>query len=117
MLILAFAAAAALSGGLQHRFLSRLEHQEPTVWSALGKRRVLTDDGDTSYAAAQWYLLNGEFTALNDQSLASLGRHARMSFFGTAAILIAWGVVAIAANASPRLTCFLGIFRLLAPGS
>lgn len=116
-LLLASAAAAAVSGVLQHRFLSRLEDQQPAVWNKLGKRKVLTDDGNTSYAAAQWYLLEGEFTALDDPSLAALGSRARMSFFGTAVMFIAWGVLVVLANASPRLTCILGLFGIAAQGS
>jgi len=117
LLLVALAAAAAVSAILQHRFLSQLEDQHPSVWKQLGKRKVLTDDGTTSYAAAQWYLLEAEFTTLENLSLVALGRKARTSFFAAAAIFIAWGVVAVSANASPRLTCILSLLQTAAPRS
>jgi hypothetical protein len=95
---------------LGHRFLYHLEAAEPFLWSDLGKRRIWTDDGNLSYAAAQWFLLAGEYKSLDDQSIVEKGDRARIAFFCMLAALIAWGVHASIFDAEPQFSCVLDIF-------
>lgn len=100
----------ALNVALQHRFLTNLEAQRPELWRTLAQRRVITDDGNKSYAAAQWYLVTGEFRTLDEPELVSLGLKARLAFFALALAFVAWGAFGSALNAWPRLAC-LGVVQ------
>ncbi|WP_421882400.1 hypothetical protein [Methylibium sp.] len=117
LLFMLLVAAAIPSAVFQHRFLVQLESQHPKVWSTLGKRTVLTEDGNTSYASAQWYLLTGEFATLPDSALVAQGMKARAFFLVTAVALVAWGVAAVLANASPRLACISRVLHAIGSNS
>jgi hypothetical protein len=109
VLLLALICTAAVSGVLQHGFLSLLQKQSPSLWRTLGKRRVLTDDGDKSFAAAQWYLITGEYKTHQEPELVTRGDRARIAFLISCIALFSWGAFASIANASPRLACLLGV--------
>lgn len=93
VMLLVWIGACVPMGILQHRFLSRLENSRPSLWKELGHRKVWTDDGNKSYAAAQWYLVRGEYKSLGDHSLIDLGNRARNAFFGILGVFLAWGFV------------------------
>ncbi len=107
-LLLVFLFAFLLNAVLQHRFLTRLEDDHPSQWRELGKRKVWTDDGNTSYAAAQWYLLSGEFRTLHDPTLVALGVRARRAALSAIAALGLWGTFVTITQASPSFSCLLG---------
>jgi hypothetical protein len=81
--ICAFIASAVL----QTRYLSFLEKQRPALWRELAERRPITDDGNFSYAAAQWYLITGEYNHDEDPEVWRLAWRARVAFFVTLALL------------------------------
>lgn len=109
-LLVLLAAIGVVNAVLQHRFLHHLEVAVPSLWSKLGKRKVWTDDGNISYAAAQLYLLEGEYKSNGDQSLVEVGDRARVAFFCMLAALLIWGVHASVLGALPRFSCLLRIF-------
>lgn len=108
-LLLVFLCVFSINAVLQHRFLKQLENGHPLRWQELGKRRVWTDDGNTSYAAAQWYLLSGEFRTLNDETLVALGVRSRRAALASIAALVLWGLFVTITQASPSFSCLLGL--------
>ena len=109
VLLAVFLCAGAVSAALQHGFLSHLRKLSPSLWRSLGERRVLTDDGNKSYAAAQWYLITGEYETHQDPELVTRGDRARLAFLISCVALFSWGAFAAITNASPRLACLLGV--------
>ncbi len=73
-------------------------------------RKVWTDDGNISYAAAQWFLLEGEYKSINDQAIIEKGDRARLAFFCMLAALMAWGVCASVSGVWFPFSCLLEIF-------
>jgi hypothetical protein len=71
------------------RFLARLRVTHPAAWDALGQPRYV-EWRRQARAATIRFLLRGDYTALNDAQLTSLGRWARMSLFGAVAGALAF---------------------------
>ncbi len=95
---------------LQSRFLSKLEATHPTLWHQLGKRRPFTEDGNFSYAAAQWYLIAGEFNYSNEPDLVRSGKCARSAFVAFLILAAACLAVTQVAGTGPeRLSCLLPV--------
>jgi hypothetical protein len=106
-LFAAMVCAVAVAASLQHGFVTQLELRSPSLWAELGRRRIWADDGNTSYAAAQLFLLKGEHTTLADPGLVKLGSRARLAFFVSIGLFLAWFPVVIVSDSFlPRFSCF-----------
>ena len=103
-----FAVAALIANVvLQSRFLSSLEATHPTLWHQLGRRRPFAEDGNFSYAAAQWYLITGEFNHSKEPDLVLSGRRARTAFFAFLILAATCFAVAQATGTGMEsLSCF-----------
>ena len=95
---------------LQGKFLSNLEARHRNLWHRLGKRRPFAEDGNFSYAAAQWYLITGEFRYSNEPDIVASGRLARSAFFGFLFLVASCVAVAQVTGTGPKsLSCLLPV--------
>lgn len=98
--------AAIPSGVLQHRFVRSLEKTLPAIWAELGTRKKLrTEDGNKHYAAAQRFLIWGEYKSLSDERLVKMGDRSRTAFFVFIASLVVFGFCAALTQGTPQLSC------------
>ncbi len=104
-LAVSFAVAFAYNAFVQTRFMRRLKAEHPLVWVELGQRTVITDDADRTLAAAQFYLLAGEYKSVNDLVLIQLGGRAVAAFYFGVGIAIAMFLAAGVAGSSAISEC------------
>ncbi|MGN6829242.1 hypothetical protein [Paucibacter sp. M5-1] len=101
-----FAVAFGYNAFVQTRFMRRLRQEHPSVWVELGQRKVITEDADRTLAAAQLYLLAGEYKLVNDVILVQLGRRAVAAFYFGIAIALAMFIAAGLAGESAISECW-----------
>lgn len=90
---------------LHDRFLRRLETTHPSLWEELGARKVWFRDGDKAYAAAQLFLLGGEYQSLSDAALVKLGDRARLAGLVFGLSLFVWTILQNVTHGTPQLSC------------
>jgi hypothetical protein len=105
VLAVSFAVAFGYNALVQTRFIRRLRQEHPLVWGDLGRRKVLTEDADPTLAAAQFYLLAGEYKSVKDSVLVQLGRRAVIAFYSGMALGIAMFLAAGLAGSSGISEC------------
>ena len=105
VLAISFAVAFGYNAFVQTRFMRRLEEAHPLVWVELGQRKVSTEDADRTLAAAQIYLLAGEYKSVNDSVLVRLGQRAVAAFYIGIAVAIAMFIAAGLAGCSAISEC------------
>jgi hypothetical protein len=98
--------------GFRHelKFTSHVERNHPTEWRNLAKRgkHLYPEDGNTSYAGAQWYLiLRGEYTAIDDPELKILGFKARRAAFLGLGFLVGLALFVVFTQATPSFRCLV----------
>jgi hypothetical protein len=96
--------------GFRHelRFTSHVEHKHPVEWRKLSQRgkHLFPEDGNTSYAGAQWYLiLRGEYSKIDDPELQVLGFKARRTAFIGLGCLVGLGIFVTLTQAMPSFRC------------
>ena len=102
-LAISFAVAFGYNAIVQTRFMRRLRKEHPLIWGELGQRKVISEDADRALAAAQLYLLAGEYKSVNDLVLVQLGQRAVAAFYVGIAIAIAMFIAASLAG-SPAIS-------------
>ena len=111
-LILALLCAVmfGIHGVLQLRFFKAFERSAPLVWKTFANTRNWMDWSDSSgTAAAQWYLLKGDFTNITDASLVARAKRSRLATLAFLVLLGVWGLFVWATQALPRLACIPGL--------
>ena len=98
--------------GLRHelKFISHIESKHPAEWRKLAQRgkHLYPEDGDASYAGAQWFLiLRGEYAEIPDPELHVLGFKARRAAFVGLAFLVVLGLFVVFTQATPSLKCLM----------
>lgn len=101
LLAAAFVLAALWAFLAQRAFLRELGHSRPDVWKLLGSRKVWTEDGDKNLAAAQRFVIWGEYRLLDDPALVALGHRARLACASVAGVLLLAAIAIAMSQGAP----------------
>lgn len=98
----------------ESRFMTYLEKHHSGLWRDLASRSgwLVPEDGNYSYAGAQWHLIfRGEYKSIDDAALQALGFKTRVVSFAMLACVAILGVFGMVMQSLPSPVCLFAWAR------
>ena len=98
----------------ESRFMAHLENHHSGLWRDLASHSgwLMPEDGNYSYAGAQWHLiLRGGYKSIDDAALQTLGFKARLVSLTMLASVAILGVFAMVVQSFPSPVCLVAWAR------
>ncbi|WP_218011431.1 hypothetical protein, partial [Azohydromonas lata] len=106
ILFAAFTAAASRAGFRQQRFAQALRSSEAAVWADISKWHRWHENSELHESAVTFYILQGLFVSLPQQTLVQQGAQCRRWHFASIVALALLGTHASITEVFVPLSCF-----------